>query len=113
MKLLTAWGEGRYDLAAPSLWIYETGNILDRLLQEGAPEKMDLLTGLGIQNVECTPEMYKMIFAWMREKKVTFYDAAYLAAAHSLNAVLVTADQSFARKMGDVQGLCLLQNFKL
>ena len=112
MKLLNAWGEGRCELAAPSLWIYETGNILGRLLNEDAQEKMELLMGLGIQNAECTPAMSTMIFSWMREKKVTFYDAAYLAAAHNLNAVLVTADQSFARKMGDVQGLCLLQNLK-
>jgi predicted nucleic acid-binding protein len=48
----------------------------------------------------------------MRENEVTFYDAAYLVAAHSLNAVLITADRSFARKMGDLQGLCLLQNLK-
>ena len=112
MKLLNAWGEGRCELAAPSLWIYETGNILGRLLHEDAQERMELLLGLGIPNAECTPAMSKMIFSWMREKKVTFYDAAYLAAAHSLNAVLVTADQSFARKMGNVQGLCLLQNLK-
>ena len=112
MKLLNAWGEGRCELAAPSLWIYEAGNILGRLLNEDAQEKMALLLGLGIQNAECTPAMSKMIFAWMRERKVTFYDAAYLAAAHNLNAVLVTADQSFARKMGNVQGLCLLQNLK-
>jgi predicted nucleic acid-binding protein len=54
-------------------------------------------------------KLSNMIFSWMREKKVTFYDAACLAAAHSHNAVLVTAHQSLARKMGDVQGLCLLQ----
>jgi predicted nucleic acid-binding protein len=112
MKLLYAWGEGRCELAAPSLWIYETGNILALLLNEDAQEKMELLMGLGIQNADCLPTMSNMIFSWMREKKVTFYDAAYLAAAHNLNAVLVTADQSFARKMGDVHGLCLLQNLK-
>ncbi len=72
MALLEAWGEGRCELAAPSLWMYETGNILGRLLQEEAQEKMQLLMGLGIRNVECTPEMYKMILAWMREKKSLF-----------------------------------------
>jgi len=45
-------------------------------------------------------------------KKATFYEAAYLAAAHNLNAILVTADQSFARNVGNVQGLCLRQNLK-
>jgi predicted nucleic acid-binding protein len=113
MELLHAWGEGRCELAAPSLWVYETGNILGRVLDKAAQEKMELLLGLGIKDVELTPEMSNMIFAWMRENKVTFYDAAYLAAAYSRNAVLITADQSFARKMGDVQGICLLQDLKL
>ena len=113
MELLHAWGEGRCELAAPSLWVYETGNILGRVLDKGAQEQMELLLGLGIKDVALTLERSKMIFSWMRENKVTFYDAAYLAAAHSRNAVLVTADQSFARKMGDVQEICLLQDLKL
>jgi predicted nucleic acid-binding protein len=113
MELLHAWAEGRCELAAPSLWAFEAGNILGRFLDKEAQEKMELLLGLGICSVELTPEMTGMISAWMQDKAVTFYDAAYLAAAHDRNALLVTADQSFARKMRDVQGICLLQDLKL
>lgn len=113
MALLHAWGEGRCELAAPSLWVYEAGNILGRLLDKAAQEKMEMLLGLGIQSIEPTPGMTKMIFSWMTKNAVTFYDAAYLAAAHGCDAVLVTADQAFARKMGDDKHLCLLQDLAL
>jgi predicted nucleic acid-binding protein len=113
MELLHAWAEGRCELAAPSLWAFEAGNVLGRFLDKEAEAKMGLLLGLGIRNVELTPEMSGMIASWMRDKAVNFYDAAYLAAAHDCNALLVTADPSFARKMRDVQGICLLQNLKL
>jgi hypothetical protein len=49
MELLDAWGEGQCELAALSLLIDETGNILGRLLNEDAQEKMELLMGLGSQ----------------------------------------------------------------
>jgi len=35
----------------------------------------------------------------MRNKGVTFYDAAYLAVAHEIKAVLVTTDERFVRKL--------------
>lgn len=113
MELLHAWSDGRCELAAPSLWIYEAGNILGRLLDKAAQEKMEMLLNLGIQRIEPTPGMTKMIFSWMTKNAVTFYDAAYLAAAHDFNAILVTADQVFARKMGGVKNICLLQDLTL
>jgi predicted nucleic acid-binding protein len=112
MELLQAWAEGRCELAAPSLWAYEAGNILGRLLGEEAQEKMELLLGLGIHNIELTPKISEMSLSWMRDKAVTFYDAAYLAAARERKAILVTADQSFARKMGETD-VCLLQSLVL
>jgi predicted nucleic acid-binding protein len=113
MELLHAWAEGRCELAAPSIWAFEAGNILGRFLDKEAQEKMELLLGLGIRNVELNPEMSGMISTWMRDRAVTFYDAAYLAAAQDRNALLVTADELFAHKMRDVEGICLLQNLEL
>jgi predicted nucleic acid-binding protein len=113
MELLQAWGDGRCELAAPSLWIYEAGNILGRLLDRDAQEKMEMLLGLGIRNIEPLPVTARMIFSWMKQHAVTFYDAAYLAAAYDLDAILVTADQAFARKLGADKHICLLQDLKL
>ncbi|NPV04881.1 MAG: type II toxin-antitoxin system VapC family toxin [Syntrophaceae bacterium] len=113
MALLHAWGEGRCELAAPCLWVYETGNILGRLLDKAAQEKMEMLLNLGIQKIEPTPGMTKMIFSWMTKNAVTFYDAAYLAAAYDRDAILVTADRAFARKMEREEKICLLQDLKL
>ena len=46
-------------------------------------------------------------------KKVTFYDAAYLALAFEIQGKLVTADHKFADKMADIGRICLLHNLEL
>ena len=45
--------------------------------------------------------MYRACFAWMNKYKVSFYDASYLAVAHELQAVLVTADEKFVEEDED------------
>ena len=46
----------------------------------------------------------------MRTKKVTFYDASYLAVAVEAGAVLVTADEKFVKKMGKGESLAALKD---
>jgi predicted nucleic acid-binding protein len=112
-SLLTAWRHGRIELAAPTLWQYEVGNFLGRRLPEEAREKFALLLNLGIRRVDLTEEMGRRCFAWMREKGVTFYDAAYLTAAVETQGILITADEKFVKKMDGLGNLCLLANLAL
>lgn len=113
LSLLNAWVGGAVDLSAPSIWQYEVGNFLGRELPEQAVEKMQILHNLGLGGVELTPSFYQRCFQWMKEKGVTFYDAAYLAAAFELEAILVTADARFFRKMGRMDRICLLKTLVL
>ena len=110
MALLEIWTGGDIELSAPILWQYEVGNFLGRNLQDEAQDKMNLLLNLNIKNVVPTNNMINQCFSWMKQKKVTFYDASYLAAAFEVQGTLITADEKFARKMAKTNRICLLKN---
>jgi predicted nucleic acid-binding protein len=110
LNLLHDWVNGRVAVSAPPLWQYEVGNFLGREVPEEAEKKMKLLLNLHIRKVELSDTMYQQCFAWMRDSKITFYDASYLAVAHEIGAVLLTADAQFAAKMDKNGPICLLKN---
>lgn len=110
MALLETWTEGGIELLSPILWQYEVGNFLGRSLQEEAMDKMNLLRDLNIRNVAFTNGMWSQCFSWMRQKSITFYDAAYLAVAFEVQGTLITADEKFAGEMEETNRICLLKN---
>lgn len=110
--LLHDWLRGDVGIAAPSLWTYEVANILGRALPDEASQKMKLLLDLRIDMVNCSELMIQQCFAWMKEHQVTFYDAAYLAAAYATDAVLLTSDEKFREKMKNDDRICLLKNLE-
>jgi len=108
--LLHDWLRGAIGIAAPNLWTYEVANILGRALPDEASQKMKLLLDLQIDVVDCSEQMIQQCFAWMKEHQITFYDAAYLAAAYATDAVLLTSDEKFREKMKNDDRICLLKN---
>jgi len=113
LDLLDAWADGSADLAAPALWQYEVGNFLGRERPEEAVDKMNSLLKLGIQTIDLTDNMIRRCFTWMKQYGVTFYDSSYLAAALEIQAILTTADEKFARKMGKAGAICLIGDLDL
>jgi predicted nucleic acid-binding protein len=110
VELLTGWAEGRDAIWAPVLWEYEVANFLGREIPDEAEAKMTMLRGLDIRSVALTDAMVKQCFALMKAKKVTFYDACYLAVALEVGATLVTADERFVKKMGRGEPLIALKD---
>ena len=108
MDLLDAWVDGRVEVFAPALWEYEVGNFLGRELPEQATQKMSLLRGLGIVSLPLNEKMHALCFSWMKQNGVTFYDAAYLAAAVETGGILVTADSKFSDRMRHMESIRLL-----
>ena len=113
VKLLNAWVEGAAELSAPTLWQYEVGNFLGRELPEEAAQKMDLLLNLNIKTVDLTDTISRRCFIWMRKERVSFYDVSYLAVAFELEATLITADETFVKKMEETDHICLLKHLDL
>jgi len=110
--LLRSWERGEIELYTPNLWIYEVANILGTALPVAAADKMRMLLDLRISDVECSQQMISQCFTWTRERKATFYDAVYLAAAYAIDAVLLTADVKFSEKMNNDPRICLLTSYK-
>lgn len=110
MQLLHTWVEGNVTISAPTLWQFEVGNVLGRVIPEEAPEKMNLIVDLNIRSIALTDHVCRLCFNWMKTKGVTFYDAAYLAVAYDIQAMLVTADERFVKKIGKSDHLCLLKS---
>jgi len=113
MQLLNTWVEGNVTIAAPVLWQFEVGNVLGRVLPEEAPEKMDLVMDLNIRSITLTDHICRLCFNWMKIKGVTFYDASYLAVAYDTQAMLITADERFVKKIGKNDHLCLLKGIEM
>ncbi len=69
---------------------------------------MSLLRGLGIVSLPLNEKMHALCFSWMKQNGVTFYDAAYLAAAVETGGILVTADSKFSDRMRHMESIRLL-----
>ena len=113
VKLLNTWVEGGAELSAPTLWQYEVGNFLGRELPDEAADKMDLLLNLNIKCVDLTDSIFRRCFNWMRQENVSFYDVSYLAVALEIEATLITADETFVKKMEKMDRICLLRHLDL
>jgi predicted nucleic acid-binding protein len=87
---------GTVDVHVLDLGLYEVGNVLLRALRwdptDVADQLDDLLTIVGTPIVS-TPEWLRRAAALSSSHKLTFYDAAWAAAAQSLDIPLVSADR--------------------
>lgn len=87
-------------LYAPSMFVYEVGNICRTKCLRHPEERDDLLAGFaqlpsfGIEEVEISPHH---VMSLALATGLTFYDASYLWLARELSAELVTLDQALAR----------------
>jgi predicted nucleic acid-binding protein len=49
----------------------------------------------------------------MIQKNVSFYDVCHLAVAFQIDATLITADETFAKRMEQMDRICLLKQLDL
>jgi predicted nucleic acid-binding protein len=98
-RLLERWQRREISLAVPPLWLYEVGNVLCLKRPADAAEALAALCDLGFSEVPLSRELIQRIVVLAQNHGVTFYDASYLAVAEERNAVLVTADSKFFRRL--------------
>ena len=97
LELKSAWLAEACEVVLPGLWVYEVGNVVGLKQPEQAVELMAAMTSLGL------PEVLPHVFVaealrLMKDRRVTFYDAAYHATALVRDGVFVTADAAYLRK---------------
>lgn len=90
-------------LAAPELIDLETASVIRRALQAGSLDarRAELaLTDLIELPLRRAPHRPLLARCWELRENATVYDAAYVALAEMLDAVLLTADARLARMPG-------------
>jgi predicted nucleic acid-binding protein len=117
-KLLQAAAEGTYRLVAPDFMAVELGNVLWKLVHRTHLREAEARQALGefpFDRIEWLPARVLLAeaFGIAIEHEVSVYDAAFLAAAASLGADLVTADEELHRKVASrLPWVRLLRDFE-
>ncbi len=102
--VLEGFLEGKFDLKAPKLVIYEVGNVLWKAVKQGlidldeAKEKFSVFLGLKIDSIELNENEHKEVLNWGARNEVTYYDSAYVRASIKTGATLLTADGALYRR---------------
>lgn len=87
--------EGRVQLVAPSLWLYEVANGLVSAMRRRrltSAEGARSLTSMGALGVELADPDPKAMYTDALRYELSAYDAAYVALAEALSAPLWTGD---------------------
>lgn len=93
---------GRFEMAAPSLWIYEVVNGLvsaarrTRLSNSEGARALDLIMRIGVRIAD--PEAAH-VYERAMSYELSGYDAAYVALAETLGTTLWTGDARLYRAM--------------
>ena len=115
VEVMNAHVEGRLSLSAPSLIVYELGNIFwrhPRITPEKACEFIEKFLDLQIRLVDIwsDAELLKNACNLSKTRNLTFYDSSYLAMVEKDGAELVTADEYLRNKAPNL--VVLLREFK-
>lgn len=101
LLILSGWLEGKYEIVLPSLWFFEVGNIVSKKEPNLALDIMKRLVGYEFTEVKVTESLLNIILELVREKRVTFYDAAYHAIAIKEKGRFITADEDYFSRVKD------------
>ena len=116
LKIINAHIRGHLSLIAPTLIVYELGNIFwkhPQITEEKAYAFIKKFLDLQINLVDIyvDDDLLKNICNLSKNKDVTFYDASYIALAEKYNAKVITADIEICNKLPMLT--ILLEKFKI
>jgi len=114
-EVMNAHVKGHLSLSAPSLIVYELGNVFwrhPRITPEKAHEFIAKFLDLqiGLVDVWSDARLLKSACAISKSRNLTFYDASHLAMVERDGAKLLTADEYLKNKAPNM--VMLLKEFK-
>ena len=96
-----AFYDNEVELLVPSLWVYEVGNVLTIKYPQVARTLLAHLANLAMPTIQPSARLIELTTELVARHSVTFYDASYHALAVTTDAMFVTADEKFLRKVKD------------
>lgn len=97
---------GKFELFAPELAKYEVANALivgKKLTSWQIEEALSLYYSLPISFIADSLELTLKVSKFVDKYHITYYDASFVALAHDLDAVLVTANPKHQTKVEGVK----------
>ncbi|MCX6552951.1 MAG: type II toxin-antitoxin system VapC family toxin [Acidobacteria bacterium] len=111
-EIRAAWLDGRCQLIVPSLWVFEVGNILTLKRPRVASQLLAVLVACQLTEADAA-RITGRACALCAKHGVTFYDAAYHAAALEYGGTLVTADGRYAARTASSGSVVRLRDWTL
>ena len=102
LALLERYVQGNLHILVPDLFFYEIGNLLSlavrrqRLPEKTALQSLEELERLHLEPISLRGETDSAL-SFSQRLNISFYDAAYLAAAESRGVPLVTSDKKLLK----------------
>ena len=107
-----AFCDNEIDLIVPALWVYEVGNVLAIKYPEVAQALLVHLANLHIPVVQPSAKLIEFATELVARHAVTFCDASYHALAVTTDALFVTTDEKYLRKVSDDNYCQHVRNWK-
>jgi predicted nucleic acid-binding protein len=111
LALLHAWIEGKVHIILPKLWSFEVGNVLMLKKPEQSHEVMEIFLGYNFTEQDMSSDLCEETFRLMQKHRVTFYDAVYHAVAFLQKGRMLTADESYCKKVRDTKYVMSLRDW--
>lgn len=116
VEVIDAHIAGHISLIAPSLIVYEIGNVFWKHPQISAEKAHEFIgrfldLQIGLKDVWSDAELLKSTCALAKAGDMSFYDASYVSLAQQDKSSLVTADNSLRSKASDA--VLLLEELEL
>lgn len=113
LAIKRAFVDQQLEIALPSLWLYEIGNLITRKYPNRASDILRALCALDMQEAACADRWRSEAIRIATTTGATFYDAAYHAVAVVHDAILVTADSRYADRAEHLGHLRRLTSWSL
>jgi len=116
-EVLREFIEGRIELAAPGIMVYEVGNALWKASRRGsidliaAKKKQQRLFDLNVPTVDLGDSDHTDTLELAHTLDATYYDAAYATAASKTGATLLTADDALYKRIAQRQSTLHLKDY--
>ncbi len=117
-RLFADYGNGKFNIYAPEILIFEVASALYKLAKLNLVSKdyslnaFSKLTRIPFVFIDLASEELVKTLEISFESRITFYDALYITVSKKSNSMLVTADEDMVKKARTYTKVMHIMNYK-